>query len=313
MTPSDWDDMCSVGGWHRDAGAQHVRQLVMDPSRDERYLVYNLYRLVPCDSPSLPVSPDVARLRELAAQHPDGIPGRGGPRTSPSRPSPRVVRICRDTSAHADGAHDRSVQRRPGQDLRRRPPPARDGQPANVARVITTFLVEYPWLTTVALLVAVTLGPLLGYWLIERPVLALWLGVLSLLPVVALTLVPTGRDLAVGCAAEWSFADAGGGGADGQSRPLRAAGPPVRCRSPPTAARARRRSATSALIEVLQAYATVLGRSCSTNDWLYNTLGAALGAAIAVAALGARERPEPAPQPARGRQPDLPGGIRTRF
>jgi hypothetical protein len=46
--------------------------------------------------------------------------------------------------------------------------------------------------------------------------------------------------------------------------------------------------ATSALIEVLQAFATVLGRSCSTNDWLYNTLGAALGAAIAVAALRAR-------------------------
>lgn len=43
--------------------------------------------------------------------------------------------------------------------------------------------------------------------------------------------------------------------------------------------------ATSALIEVLQAFATVLGRSCSTNDWLYNTLGAALGAAIAVAVL----------------------------
>lgn len=46
--------------------------------------------------------------------------------------------------------------------------------------------------------------------------------------------------------------------------------------------------ATSLLIEVLQAFATVLGRSCSTNDWLYNTLGAALGAAIAVAVLRGR-------------------------
>lgn len=77
MTPSEWDDMCSIGGWHMDAGAQHVRQLVLDQSRDKRYLVYDLYNLVPCDGPSLPVSPAFARLEELAAQHPNGIPGAG--------------------------------------------------------------------------------------------------------------------------------------------------------------------------------------------------------------------------------------------
>ena len=71
--------------------------------------------------------------------------------------------------------------------------------------MISTYLVEHPWLTTVALLLMVTVGPLLGYWLVGHPRLALWLGFLSLLPVLALTLVPTSRDLAVGCATEWSL------------------------------------------------------------------------------------------------------------
>ena len=44
---------------------------------DRPYLVYNLYRLVPCDSPSLPIDPAFARLQELAARHPNGIPGAG--------------------------------------------------------------------------------------------------------------------------------------------------------------------------------------------------------------------------------------------
>lgn len=154
--------------------------------------------------------------------------------------------------------------------------------------MITTFLVEHPWLTTAALLLAVTVGPLLGSWLIGRPGLALWLGVLSLLPVVALTLVPTNRDLVVGCASEWSFPTLG---AVELMANLVLFVPPallfgVALRRPLLVLVGA--SATSALIEVLQAFATALGRSCSTNDWLYNTLGAALGAAIAVAALRAR-------------------------
>jgi hypothetical protein len=76
-TPDEWDDMCGIGGWEMDAGAQHVRQQVKDLPRDKRYLVYSLYNLVPCDSPSLPVDPAFARLQELAAQHPNGLPGAG--------------------------------------------------------------------------------------------------------------------------------------------------------------------------------------------------------------------------------------------
>lgn len=75
MTPPEWDDTTGIGGWHMDAGAQHVRQLVLDQPRDKGYLVYSLYNLVPCESPSLPISPALARLQELAARYPDGIPG----------------------------------------------------------------------------------------------------------------------------------------------------------------------------------------------------------------------------------------------
>lgn len=48
---------------------------MLEQPSDKRYLVYSLYNLVPFDSPVLPVSPDVSRLQDLAAQHPDGIPG----------------------------------------------------------------------------------------------------------------------------------------------------------------------------------------------------------------------------------------------
>ena len=50
MTPSEWDDMCGVGGWHMDSGAQHVKQLVLAQPRGSRYLVYAHYVLAPRDT-----------------------------------------------------------------------------------------------------------------------------------------------------------------------------------------------------------------------------------------------------------------------
>ena len=51
--------------------------------------------------------------------------------------------------------------------------------------------------------------------------------------------------------------------------------------------------ALSAVIEVVQALAPVLGRRCDTNDWFMNTVGAVLGAVIALVncALERRRRP----------------------
>jgi hypothetical protein len=49
MTPDEWDDMCSVGGWHMALGAAHVRQLVLDQPRSCRSLTYADYMLSPAD------------------------------------------------------------------------------------------------------------------------------------------------------------------------------------------------------------------------------------------------------------------------
>lgn len=41
-------------------------------------------------------------------------------------------------------------------------------------------------------------------------------------------------------------------------------------------------SGLSAVIELLQAFVPALGRACDTNDWFMNTVGAAIGALLAV-------------------------------
>lgn len=154
--------------------------------------------------------------------------------------------------------------------------------------MITTFLVEHAWITTVTLVMTVLLGPAIGYWLAARPRWAIRLGLVSLLPIAALTLTPTSRDLSVGCTAEWAFPTLG---AVEPMANLALFVPAVlllgvSVRRPFLVMSAA--SAAAALIELLQAFATALGRSCSTNDWLSNTLGAALGALIAASALWLR-------------------------
>ncbi|GAA5123118.1 hypothetical protein GCM10023339_42480 [Alloalcanivorax gelatiniphagus] len=47
MTPREWDDLASIGGWHVNAGAQRVRQLVEDQPVACRYLTFSDYTLVP--------------------------------------------------------------------------------------------------------------------------------------------------------------------------------------------------------------------------------------------------------------------------
>lgn len=151
--------------------------------------------------------------------------------------------------------------------------------------MLSTILVSYPWLTTAAFLSLALLGPVLGSRLVSRPRVTTALLVLAGAAVVLLTLMPTSRVLDVGCAVEWSLPQLGAvehmaniilfvpvvllaGVLTG--RPLLAF----------VAA-----SGLSILIEAVQAFVPVLGRSCSTNDWLANTLGALLGAVLAVVAL----------------------------
>lgn len=167
----------------------------------------------------------------------------------------------------------------------------------SVRPVITTFLVEHPWITTVGFVALVVLGPVAGHWLVGRPQLSTWLGVAALVPVAVLTLAPTSRSLDVGCAAEWGLPTFG---AVELMANVVLFVPAVLLFGVAT----RRpllvllgASATSALIELFQAVVPALGRSCSTNDWLSNTLGAVLGAALAALAIAtsrSRSRARPA-------------------
>ena len=76
ITPQEWDDLVGILWGDVDAAAEHVRGLVRGLPPGHRFLVCAQYELVPCRTPELPPDPDLVRLQELAAQHPDGvIPG----------------------------------------------------------------------------------------------------------------------------------------------------------------------------------------------------------------------------------------------
>ncbi|MDQ1103735.1 VanZ family protein [Nocardioides zeae] len=151
--------------------------------------------------------------------------------------------------------------------------------------MITTFLIEHPWLSPTALALLLVVGPLVGRLVAHRPGAAWVLTGLATVPVVVLTMLPTDRRAFERCEVAWTMPTPG--------RVELAANVVLFVAPVLLAAVATRRpllvavagSALSALIETVQALAPALGRSCSTNDWLSNTIGVALGAALGVVAL----------------------------
>ena len=166
--------------------------------------------------------------------------------------------------------------------------------PAYVRRVITRVLVEHPGLTPLALLACLVVGPPLAWWLAGRQRLAMVLAALSLIPVAALTLSRTSRPMTVTCVVDGGLLSPLGA-IEPMANLVLFVGPvlllAVATGRPLLALIVG--SGLSALIELTQAYATTLGRSCSTGDWIANTEGALLGAAIASLALLARRLPPP--------------------
>ncbi len=150
---------------------------------------------------------------------------------------------------------------------------------------MTTFLVEHAWIPPAALVILVLAGPPLGRWLLGHPTLAWAAFAASSVPLGLLTLTPVRRELYARCTVEWSAPTPGRVELAANVvlfvLPVLLAG--VALRRPVVALLAG--SAASALVEAVQAGVPALGRSCSTNDWLSNTIGAAIGAALASAAL----------------------------
>ena len=166
--------------------------------------------------------------------------------------------------------------------------------------MIAELLVRSPWLAPLVLAVMVLLGPVVGAWAVDRPRLARWLAGASLVPLAALTLVPTGRRSALGCTVQLVLPVLGRveplANVALFVAPVLLAG--VATRRPVRVVLAA--SALSASIETLQALVVALGRSCDTSDWVSNTLGAVTGGVLAWLGLALtrrgpwRSRPRPA-------------------
>ena len=156
--------------------------------------------------------------------------------------------------------------------------------------MIADVLIQYKWLAPAALLVIIAVGPFAGMALVRHPRLAWVLAGLTLLPVAALTLVPVRRQLYDVCVVQWTLPTFG--------RVELMANVvlfvlPVLFASVASAKPLRMLLAASALsvvIEVFQALVPAIGRSCDTTDWLNNSIGAAIGAVLAIVALGLRKR-----------------------
>ncbi|HEY8589257.1 MAG TPA: VanZ family protein [Naasia sp.] len=165
--------------------------------------------------------------------------------------------------------------------------------------MIADVLLQNPWLVPVALVALVIVGPFAGAWLAARPRIAVIAALLSLLPLAALTLVPVERELYGVCEVRWTLPTPGRVEAFANLALFVA---PVLLAAVATRRLLRVFTAAvllSAGIEVLQAAVPALGRSCDTDDFLANTLGAALGTVLAVLALALARR--------RARRADRPG------
>ena len=159
--------------------------------------------------------------------------------------------------------------------------------------MIADVLIQYKWLATAALVLFVAVGPFVGAVLARHPRLAWLLTGLTLLPVAALTLVPVRRELYDVCTVQWSLPTFGRVELMANVvlfvLPVLFAG--VASKKPLLMLLAA--SALSVVIEVFQALVPVIGRSCDTNDWLNNTIGAAVGAVLAIVALWLAKRRAP--------------------
>lgn len=151
--------------------------------------------------------------------------------------------------------------------------------------MITTILVEHPWLAPTALALLVALGPLVGWLVARRPGAAWLLAGLATVPVVVLTMLPTDRRAFELCEVAWALPTVGR--VELAANVVLFVAPVlfavVATRRPLLVAVAG--SGLSALVETVQALVPALGRSCSTNDWLSNSIGVVIGAVLGAVAL----------------------------
>ncbi len=163
--------------------------------------------------------------------------------------------------------------------------------------MITDFLLDHSALAASVLALVAVVGVGAGYLLLRTRRYGhriLWvLALLFLVPVVALTLVPTsGRAYEV-CAIQFYLPTFGTVELWANVAlffpPVFFASLATRRPLPMLAAGA----ALSALIEAIQALVPAIGRACDTNDWAMNTAGTAVAVLLAAATIALADRNSP--------------------
>lgn len=163
--------------------------------------------------------------------------------------------------------------------------------------MITDFLLDHSALIPGALALVALASTAVGYVALRlgRPGLPLLpaLVVVAALPVLALTMAPTGRDISTrGCTVQ--FAWPGAGSVELLANvalllPVTVFAALATCR--PWAVLIAGTGA-SAAIEAVQALLPAIGRACDTNDWAMNSLGVLAGALVARGLLAISAAPE---------------------
>jgi VanZ family protein len=157
--------------------------------------------------------------------------------------------------------------------------------------VISTLLAEHPVLVRVLFVLAVVATFVLG-WLLHRvrkPLPLTVLATIGLLGALALTLFPSSGRAVVFCTVQFSVPFRGLDTLANVAMMLPLAlFAALRLRRPLAVFGAV--SGLSALIELGQALVPTLGRACDTDDWLMNTVGAAVGALLAAVIIAVEAR-----------------------
>jgi glycopeptide antibiotics resistance protein len=149
--------------------------------------------------------------------------------------------------------------------------------------MITNFLLDHAALVPVSILLLALICAVIGWFARDRRRLLWTLTGIALVPVFALTLVPSSRSGVDGVTCTLQFSAPTLGSVELLAN--------VALFLPPVffAALATRRPLVvlaagiglSVVIEAVQALIPAIGRACDTNDWLMNTIGAVVGVALA--------------------------------
>lgn len=77
MTPDEWDALVSITWSDVNAAATWVGKVMRELAREDRFLVYEQYDLVPSRTRNLPPDPDLQALETYFEEHPEAR-GKGG-------------------------------------------------------------------------------------------------------------------------------------------------------------------------------------------------------------------------------------------